>query len=146
MKMALIRRVSTEYFEIDFPTVFCSPAKEFPNNFPSTFRRMNHQKQHQRDSIPRPSDFQSTTLPLRHTLFMFNGVLYVKLCDSTIFSFLGKEPSTNSNCKRLWSLRFNFEESISLGWESIPGLLIRSTNMGLINWWNLFFGIYSWAP
>ncbi len=25
----------------NFPTVFCSPAKEFYDNFPSTFRRMN---------------------------------------------------------------------------------------------------------
>jgi hypothetical protein len=28
----------------NFPAVFCSPAKEFSDNFPSTFRRMNHQK------------------------------------------------------------------------------------------------------
>jgi hypothetical protein len=28
----------------NFLTVFCSPAKEFSDNFPSTFRLMNHQK------------------------------------------------------------------------------------------------------
>ncbi len=54
----------------NFPTVFCSPAKEFSDNFPSTFQRMNHQKQHQLDSIPHPSGLLSTTIPLRHTLFM----------------------------------------------------------------------------
>jgi hypothetical protein len=53
----------------NFPTVFFFPAKEFSENFPSSFRRMNHQKQHERDSIPRPSGSQSTTLPLRHTPF-----------------------------------------------------------------------------
>jgi hypothetical protein len=37
---------------------------------------------------------------------------------------------------------------INFARESFPGLLKRSTNMGsgYINWWNWFFGIYSWAP
>ncbi len=78
MKIELIRRISTTKTKFrnhpNFPTVFCSPAEEFSDNFPSTFRRMNHQKHHQRDSIPHPSGLQSTTLPLRHTLFLWQYV------------------------------------------------------------------------
>jgi hypothetical protein len=135
MKIALIRRVptkKTEYFEIigvsrqlsvNFPTNESSKAAPAGLD-PTTFRVTIH---------------YSTTAP--HSL-------YVKFFDSTIFSFLGKEPSRNSSCKHLWSLGFNFEESISLCWESIPVLLKRyKYKYGLSkNWWNLFFGIYSWAP
>jgi len=81
-------------------------------------------------------------LPSSVLCFFVNTVLDF----STIYG--GTEPSRNSICKRLWSPGFDSEESISPGWESIPGLLKRSTNMGSgnINWWNWFFGIYSWAP
>ncbi len=70
----------------NFPTVFCSPAKEFSDNFPSTFWRMNHQKQHQRDSIPHPSGLQSTTLPLRHTLLMGSCVTALSFPFSVLVS------------------------------------------------------------
>jgi hypothetical protein len=69
----------------NFPTVFGSHAREFSDNFLSTFRRKN-QKQHHRDLILCPSGLQSITLSLHHILFMFTCVTAGG--DSTIFFFL----------------------------------------------------------
>jgi hypothetical protein len=83
----------------NFPMVFCSPAKEFSDNFPSTFRRMNHQKWHQQDSIPRPSGLQSTTLPLRHSPFMWILVMALS------FTFLSTCRQSYYEIKQCYSLR-----------------------------------------
>ncbi len=63
---------------------FCSRRKEFFDNFPSTFRRMkqNRKQQQHWGSNLRSSGLQVTTLPLRHSSFIFC------MFASTSFSFV----------------------------------------------------------
>ncbi len=83
MLIKLIRRVSTkkmEYFEVigtwrNFPTIF----RQLSDHFPSTFRpfsvnfptKESKSNEHQREANPQPSWLHSSTLPLRHTNYLY---------------------------------------------------------------------------
>ncbi len=69
---------------------FFSHAKEFSDNFPSTFRRMNpNPKQYHRGSNLQISGFQSNTLPLRHSYLLKSSSLsiIVFLCQYSVNLF-----------------------------------------------------------
>jgi hypothetical protein len=94
MLIKLIRRVSTkkmEYFEgigtwRNFPTIF----RQLSDHFPSTFRpfsvnfptKESKSNGHQREANPHPSWLHSSTLPLRHTDFLY------KLCVALWISLI----------------------------------------------------------
>jgi len=106
MLIKLIRRVSTkkmEYFEgigtwRNFPTIF----RQLSDHFPSTFRpfsvnfptKESKSNGHQREANPHPSWLHSSTLPLRHTYFLYIVCVLCSFVSSLIAFSLYYFPSS----------------------------------------------------